>query len=205
MIDQVWHTLLQYPKLYTKVCCLIDNPKIPSSDVKLSIDTIIDHNPLGAHSNQREARQKRYARTLLLLKNVFDHHSFPVAWPPSPDIFVWNVFGNGQHKNDNVESRKKRKSSSTESNEAIVNSNSKPTELILINIDFEGQVRQIKVNPFDSAATSRLYIALGAAFPTVKNNARLYMDGSKVEDRPLNSQGVEDGATLDLYVSVCGC
>ena len=79
-IDQIWHISLQYPKFYYIICCLIANQVQfqLNHDTRISVDTIIDHNPLGAQDDQQKMRQKRYARTLSLLKFTFnDQFSFP--------------------------------------------------------------------------------------------------------------------------------
>jgi len=137
-IDQIWHISLQYPKFYHIICCLIAK-KVQfqlNHDTRISVDTIIDHNPLGAHDDQK-MRQERYARTLSLLKDTFnDQFSFPAAWPVTNDngVLITSEYHNDQEQENHGRKYEKRKIKSEEPNSRRVNPKRELCQILVISL-----------------------------------------------------------------------
>ena len=216
LIDEVWHILLQYPKFYYIVCSLIakqDKNLKKNGNISIDLDTIIDHNPLGAHDDQLVARQKRYVLTLRLLKNTFnDQHVFPAAWPPTNHGDGNDVIIEEEQQEDNIgHGRKRRKCEREKPNARIEiqnSSNSEPTGKNRIQIFVRGLTGKtftvINVALSDTVHDVKAMIEDVGGMPI--DLQRLTYQGKQLElGRTLDEYNVQDNSVFDLMLRMRGC
>ena len=214
LIDQVWHVLLLYPKFYITVCCLIAKQELQLKMDKITMNTIIDHNPLGAHDDQLVARKERYACTLKLLKSTFnDQHVFPLAWPVWVLPVDFQVLRQRTQVNDNEFSTRKRKTHDSDDNEAIrrvvsrnTNSRSTTRETKIIEFhvrDQDGTTYTFKATL--SLSIERLMISIQKTVWIPLDDIRLFVHGERLDFTQTLADVIEDGDTIYLHRSVAGC
>ena len=216
LIDEVWHILLQYPKFYYIVCSLIakqDKNLKKNGNISIDLDTIIDHNPSGAHDDQLVARQKRYVLTLSLLKNTFKSTFFPAAWPPTNHGDGNDVLIKEEQQEDNsVHDRKRHKCESEKEKpnagtEIQNSSNSEPTGKTRIQIFVRGLTG--KTFTFRNVALSDTVHDVKVMIEDLEgipiDQQRIIYKGMQLEKkRTLAEYNVQDASTFHLVLRLTG-
>ena len=177
------------------------------------MNTIIDHNPLGAHDDQLVARKKRYVLTLRLLKNTFnDQHVFPAAWPPTNHGDGNDVLIKEEQQEDNSgHGRKRCKCEKEKPNAGIEiqnSSNSEPTGKNRIQIFVRGLTG--KTFTFSNVALSDTVHDVKVMIEDLEklpiSQQRLIYGGRQLElKHTLAEYNVQDESTLHLMGRLAGC